>query len=121
MGKRMGQLFQKLLKTGYSKFMNQQAITIISGLPRSGTSLMMKMLDAGGLPLLTDHIREPNSDNPRGYYEFERVRKLDKGDHEWLKEAHGKAVKIISELLKYLPPGYTYKIIFMHRKLEEIL
>jgi len=83
--------------------------------------MMMRMLEAGGLPVLTDNIREADSDNPRGYYEFERVKKLDKGDQEWLEEAQGKVVKIISELLKYLPPRYKYKVIFTNRKMEEIL
>lgn len=96
-------------------------ITIVSGLPRSGTSMMMKMLEAGGLPPLTDKLRTADEDNPKGYYEFERVKKLDKGDVAWLSEAQGKAVKVISALLRYLPPTYTYNIIFMHRAMPEIL
>ena len=83
--------------------------------------MMMKMLEAGGIPPLTDEIREADTDNPKGYYEFERVKKLDEGDTAWLEEAQGKAVKVISALLKYLPQGYTYKVIFMRRKMEEIL
>jgi hypothetical protein len=98
-----------------------RTITIVSGLPRSGTSLMMKMLAAGGLPVLTDGIRQADEDNPEGYYEFERVKALPKGDHAWLAEAQGKAVKVIAALLEYLPPGYTYRVIFMHRRMEEIL
>ncbi|HZD11191.1 MAG TPA: sulfotransferase [Candidatus Binatia bacterium] len=97
------------------------SIFVVSGLPRSGTSMMMKMLEAGGIPPLTDEIREADSDNPRGYYEFERVKKLDKGDAEWLAQAEGKAVKVISALLKHLPGGYHYKIIFMQRHMPEIL
>ncbi|HDQ72476.1 MAG TPA: sulfotransferase family protein [Chloroflexi bacterium] len=100
--------------------MNQQAITIVSGLPRSGTSMMMKMLEAGGLPVLTDNLRTPDPDNPRGYYEFERVKKLEH-DKSWLKDARGKAVKIIAALLKHLPPDHHYKIIFMRRDMDEIL
>jgi hypothetical protein len=96
-------------------------ITIVSGLPRSGTSMMMRMLEAGGLRPLTDEIRSADNDNPQGYYEFERVKQLDKGDITWLPQAKGKAVKIISALLRHLPPEYDYRVIFMRRSTEEIL
>jgi hypothetical protein len=99
----------------------RNSITVVSGLPRSGTSLMMGMLAAGGLPLLTDELRRPDEDNPQGYYEFERVKRLEKGDVGWLAGAGGKAVKVISALLPYLPPGYSYRVIFMERPLGEIL
>lgn len=101
--------------------MNDQEIIIVSGLPRSGTSMMMKMLDAGGIPPLTDTIRTADTDNPEGYYEFERVKALDKGDKEWVVTAPGKAVKVISMLLRHLPEGYQYKVIFMRRDIDEIL
>lgn len=109
--------FLKKLFQGNQK----QEIVIVSGLPRSGTSMMMKMLEAGGIPPLTDEIREADKDNPRGYYEFERVKKLDKGDSAWLPQAEGKVVKVISALLKHLPDDYHYKIIFMRRHMPEIL
>jgi hypothetical protein len=96
-------------------------ITIVSGLPRSGTSLTMQMLGAGGMTLLVDEIREADADNPRGYYEFQRVKRLEARDYGWLAEADGKAVKVISALLEYLPGGYNYKIIMMTRRIEEIL
>jgi hypothetical protein len=96
-------------------------ITVISGLPRSGTSMMMKMLDAGGLPPLTDNLRAADDDNPKGYYEFERVKKMPDGDIAWVEEAQGKSVKVISALLEHLPPGYSYRVLFMQRKVEEIL
>lgn len=96
-------------------------IVIVTGLPRSGTSMMMAMLQRGGLAVLTDHIREADIDNPKGYYEFERVKQLDKGDHEWLAQAEGKAVKVITALLKYLPVDYTYQVIFVHRPPREII
>ncbi len=96
-------------------------VVVVSGLPRSGTSMMMKMLEAGGLEVLTDHIRTPNEDNPKGYYEFERVKKLPDGDAAWLPEAQGRVVKIISALLKHLPPTHTYKVLFMRRRMSEIL
>lgn len=100
--------------------MDREIVTIVSGLPRSGTSLMMSMLEAGGMDVLTDEIRTPDEDNPKGYYEFERVRQIEH-DQAWLVDAKGRAVKMIAELLKYLPPGYTYKVIFMRRTMKEIL
>ena len=100
---------------------NDKEIVVVSGLPRSGTSMMMKMLEAGGIAPLTDEIREADKDNPRGYYEFERVKKLDKGDSAWLPDAQGKVVKVISALLQHLPGDYQYKIIFMRRHMPEIL
>ena len=96
-------------------------VVVVSGLPRSGTSMMMKMLEAGGLPPLTDEIREADSDNPKGYYEFERVKQLDKGDMDWLPQAEDKAVKVISALLQHLPATHRYKVIFMERHMPEIL
>jgi hypothetical protein len=96
-------------------------ITVVSGLPRSGTSLMMKMLEAGGMELLIDNIRQPDQDNPKGYYEFEHVKQLNKGDFEWLADAQGKVVKIIATLLPYLPDTYEYRILFLRRKMSEIL
>lgn len=97
-------------------------IILVSGLPRSGTSMMMKMLEAGGLEILTDNLRQADEDNPKGYYELERVKQLDKSeDKSWLGEAQGKVVKIISQLLPHLPEDYCYKVIFMRRNMEEIL
>lgn len=98
-----------------------KSIVVVSGLPRSGTSLMMQMLVAGGLEPLVDHIRTADDDNPKGYYEFERVKKLRDGDFAWLEQANGKVVKIISALLLYLPADHHYKVVFMRRALPEIL
>ncbi len=95
-------------------------ITIVSGLPRSGTSMMMRMLDAGGMPILTDGERKADLDNPQGYYEFEQVKQL-AHDKTWLANADGKAVKVVSLLLYDLPTDLQYKVIFMERKMEEIL
>ena len=84
--------------------------------------MMMKMLEAGGLETLTDEIREPDEDNPKGYCEFERVKALDKDEEKlWLTEVQGKGIKIISELLRQLPGTYFYKVIFMDRDLEEVV
>jgi hypothetical protein len=108
------------LTGGETADLNPEAVIIVSGLPRSGTSMMMKMLETGGLSVLVDHIREPDEDNPRGYYEFERVKQIEH-DQAWLEEAKGRAVKMVSELLKHLPDGYDYKVVFMRRKMDEIL
>ena len=110
----------RLLRKLFSKE-EQEAIVIVSGLPRSGTSMMMKMLEAGGIPPLTDEIREADPDNPRGYYEYERVKQLDKGDTEWIGQAKGRAVKVISALLQHLPDNYHYRVIFLERHMPEIL
>lgn len=96
-------------------------VTVVSGLPRSGTSMMMQILQAGGLQLLTDQLRTADNDNPKGYYEYERVKQLKQGDTAWVAEARGKVVKVISALLEFLPANYNYKVLFMQREMGEIL
>ncbi len=96
-------------------------ITIVSGLPRSGTSMMMQILQAGGMSIMTDHQRSADEDNPKGYYEFERVKKLKEGDAAWVGQARGKVIKVISALLEHLPTQHEYRVIFMQRKMEEVL
>lgn len=97
-------------------------IVIVSGLPRSGTSMMMKMLDAAGIPIMTDAVRTADVDNPKGYFEFERVKDMEKDpDRSWVREARGKALKVISWLLKDLPDDNAYHIIFMRRDIDEVL
>jgi hypothetical protein len=97
-------------------------IVVVSGLPRSGTSMMMQMLSAGGMAMLTDDLRTADESNPQGYYELERVKTLEERDDlSWLSGARGKAVKIIAFLLRYLPEDFNYKVIFMHRDLDEVL
>lgn len=97
-------------------------IVVVSGLPRSGTSMAMTMLQAGGMPIMTDGLRGADESNPKGYFELERVKELDKnGSTAWLKDARGKAVKIISFLLTYLPETNDYRVIFMQRDLREVL
>jgi hypothetical protein len=95
-------------------------ITIVSGLPRSGTSLMMQMLVAGGMPALSDGEREADTDNPRGYLEWERIKQLP-NDPGCIAEGEGKVVKVISRLLLSLPAGHEYRVIFMQRPLPEVL
>ena len=99
----------------------KQPIIVVSGLPRSGTSMMMKMLAEGGLSILTDELRRADSDNPNGYFEFETVKEMSAGNVAWLANAGGKVIKVISALLEYLPSNYSYKIIFLERDLQEIL
>ena len=101
------------------KYRNKQ-IVVVSGLPRSGTSLMMQMLDKGGLTVLTDNNRKADTSNPKGYYEFDPVMSLAK-DNSWLYQAQDKSVKIVAPLLKFLDPQYRYKVIFMNRDLTEIV
>lgn len=95
-------------------------IVVVSGLPRSGTSLVMQMLHAGGFPVLMDQRRAPDDDNPRGYFEDERVKKLAR-DASWLREAEGRAVKVVSPLLRHLPSGFEYRVIFVERDLSEVV
>ena len=95
-------------------------ITIVSGLPRSGTSLMMQMLTAGGLPAVSDGERRADIDNPKGYLEWERIKQLPK-DPSLINEAEGKVVKVISQLLFSLPAGHDYRVIFMQRPLPEVM
>lgn len=98
----------------------KDVIIIVSGLPRSGTSMMMQMLEAGGIPIVTDNIRKPDTDNPRGYYEFEKVKKI-KEDVSWLEDCYGKVFKMVSMLLYELPNDKKYKIVFMKREMKEML
>lgn len=95
-------------------------ITIVTGLPRSGTSMMMRMLAAGGMPVLVDRSRPPDEYNPRGYYEFAPVKRTAR-DARWLDRAEGRAVKVISMLLPALPADRHYRVIFMRRGLDAVL
>jgi len=95
-------------------------IAIVSGLPRSGTSLMMQMLHAGGMSALSDGERQADTDNPKGYLEWERIKQLPK-DPTCIAEAEGRVVKVISSLLLSLPPNHEYRVIFMQRPLPEVL
>ena len=100
--------------------MSNKTITVVSGLPRSGTSLMMQMLMFGGMEIMTDNSRAADENNPKGFYELEKIKGLEK-DSAWVREAKGKVIKVVSPLLFRLPRGYEYNIIFMRRKLEEML
>jgi hypothetical protein len=114
----MNRLFIGLGKKMPSK---RESVIVVSGLPRSGTSMMMKILAEGGVPIVTDEHRQADTDNPNGYYELEMVKQMPAGNVHWLADSGGKAVKVISSLLEYLPSTYSYKIIFMEREFREIL
>ncbi len=106
----------------YRRIRHGEPIVVVSGLPRSGTSMAMKMLEAGGLSLATDGIRRADEDNPKGYYELERVKDLgQESDKAWLSAHRGKVVKIITYLLRHLPEDNNYKIVLMRRELEEVV
>ncbi len=97
-------------------------IVVVSGLPRSGTSMMMRMIEAGGVEVMSDGERGADIDNPTGYFEFERIKNLEKEtDKSYLREARGRAVKAISFLIKDLPDDNEYRVIFMRRDLDEVL
>ncbi|MGV6849689.1 MAG: sulfotransferase family protein [Marinibacterium sp.] len=95
-------------------------LTVVSGLPRSGTSMMMRMLEAGGVAPVQDGVRNANEDNPLGYYEYEPVKQL-KEDRSWVAGTVGQAVKVIYKLVYDLPPNVAYRVLFMQRDLEEVL
>ena len=110
------------LKQFFRRIKYGEPIVVVSGLPRSGTSMAMKMLAAGGMGRVIDDKRIADEDNPKGYFEDERVLGLGENeDRRWLKEARGKAIKIIAFLLGYLPETNNYKVIFMDRDYEEVL
>lgn len=94
-------------------------VSVVSGMPRSGTSLLMQMLGAGGIAALTDHLRAPDVHNPRGYFEYEPVKRIAQ-DASWVEAARGKAVKIIYRLLAHLPANFEYRVVFMERNLGEV-
>jgi hypothetical protein len=96
------------------------SITVVTGIPRSGTSLLMQMLAAGGLPVLGDGVRAPDADNPRGYFEFEPAKRL-ASDASWLIRAEGRAVKIVHTLVPSLPPNRRYRVLLVRRRLDEVL
>ncbi|MBL6875240.1 MAG: alkaline phosphatase family protein [Chitinophagales bacterium] len=94
-------------------------VYIVSGLPRSGTSMMMQMLEAGGMEVFTDNVREANRDNPNGYYEHQNVKRL-ASDNRIIYEAKDKVVKVISSLIRFLPGNMKYKIVFMKRPIKDV-
>ena len=99
-----------------------EPIVVVSGLPRSGTSMLMKMLDAGGMQIMTDSERAADIDNPKGYFEYERIKNLEnESDKSYVREGRGKVLKVISFLIKDLPDDNDYRVIFMRRDLDEVL
>lgn len=98
----------------------ESSVIVVSGLPRSGTSLLMQMLQAAGIQTMADEKRPPDTHNPNGYLELERVKHL-AADNTWLRAATGMAVKVIVQLIPFLPTGIPYKILFVNRDLNEII
>ena len=97
-------------------------VIVVSGLPRSGTSMMMKMLDAAALSIMTDNERAADEDNPKGYFEYARVKDLkDEADKSWVREARGQVLKVISHLLETLPDENFYRVILVRRDFDEII
>ena len=99
---------------------SDESIIIVSGLPRSGTSMMMQILESGGVSILTDRVRQADEDNPKGYYEFEPVKRT-KQDPFWVSSAGGMGVKMVYRLLYDLPMDFAYRVIFMKRPLNEVI
>jgi hypothetical protein len=110
------------MKTLFYRLRYGTPLVLVSGLPRSGTSMLMQMLEKGGMPIVTDKIRTADEDNPKGYHELERIKELDKStDKSWLKEHRGRVIKIISFLLQDLPLDLNYQVLFVRRNIEEVL
>ena len=110
------------MKSLYRRLRYGRPVVLVSGLPRSGTSMLMQMLEKGGMPIVTDKVRTPDQDNPKGYHEFERIKEIDKTtDKSWLKSYRGQVIKTISFLLQDLPLDLNYQVIFMRRNIEEVL
>ncbi len=113
-------LFPRRAGHADSRANREQEVVIVCGLPRSGTSMLMQLLAAGGVPALTDGLRKADEDNPRGYYELERATHLHQ-DKEWISEARGKAVKLVMPLAPFLPRGESYKLIVIQRNLSAVV
>ncbi len=96
------------------------SVTVVSGLPRSGTSMMMRALASGGLAPLTDHLRQGDARNPHGYFEWEAVKTRD-GYLGWMDQARGRAVKLVSRFIQYLPATHGYRVLFMHREIDAVI
>ena len=114
----MASWFQKMrLKMKYGS-----PVILVSGLPRSGTSMAMKMLDAGGLSVIQDGIRVADEDNPKGYFEDERIKDLaNMEDKSWFRDLRGRVIKVVSSLIQYLPDDNFYRVVFVRRNLHEVL
>ncbi len=111
-----------MLTTLIRRWRYGEPVTVVSGLPRSGTSMLMNMLQAGGMPLMVDSARAADTDNPRGDFELEQVKSLaEQADRRWLRAARGKAIKVISHLLKELPADNFYRVVFALRDLDEVV
>lgn len=112
----------RLLSDAFNRFRYGESVTVVSGLPRSGTSMLMNMLAAGGMPVFVDDQRPADRDNLKGYFEYERVKDLETDpDRTWLRQARGKAIKVVSHLLRHLPSDNQYRVLLATRDLNEVL
>ncbi len=112
----------QFIKNAVRKIRYGDPVYVVSGLPRSGTSMLMNMLEAGGVPVVSDALREADDDNPLGYFEHERIKNLEnEADKSWLRESRGKAIKVISHLLRELPNDNMYYVLFARRDLREVV
>ena len=113
--------FAWLQPNRFPKPQKRDFLTVVSGLPRSGTSLMMQILDQSGFSALADDARVADESNPKGYFELEAVKRLRTESPDWLRESEGKSVKVIAQLLRFLPLPGDYRVIFMQRPLDEVV
>ena len=95
-------------------------ITVVTGLPRSGTSLAMQMIEAAGIPLFTDNARPADESNPRGYFESELVKTITR-DQSWIGQAEGRAIKVVIPLVVSLPLDRDLRVILMLRRIDEVI
>jgi len=100
--------------------MSRPFVTIVSGLPRSGASMLIRLLAAGGMPVVADAARPPHEDDPYGWFEEPRGGQPPV-TAAWLGQARGRAVGIVSPLLPHLPSTLAYRVVFAKRDLREIL
>jgi len=110
-----------VLRESVRRWRHGEPVIVVSGLPRSGTSMLMRMLAAGGVPVVTDRVRSADDDNPHGYFEDERVKGFGDGDTSWVESARGSAIKVITHLIRQLPTHHRYRVILVHRDLDEVL
>lgn len=95
-------------------------ITLITGIPRSGTSLMMQLFKAANVDIATDAIRTEDDNNPKGYYELEAVKGIVK-NNAFLKDLDGKTIKIVAPLVTFIDLSLEYRVVFMIRDLDEVV
>ena len=117
---RLVQTPQKSLTEEDQPHSKENEIIVVSGLPRSGTSMAMQMLAAAGLEIYTDNQRQPDENNPKGYFEADATKGMAK-DNAWVKDCRGKVIKVVAPVVPLLPQQERYRVLFMHRNLKEVI